>query len=350
MGHLSGKKMVAEVSMFQHSTKQANQLMRSAIPLMMKLDVPPTPYNYGIWYVYASNKNPKLNQVVDRALRRFGSLPAFVSNELFNEFLLPETHQHTQRQGVVLQDITGRLETDTRTASSELTKLTHTLNKTKKALKNANEKTQIEQVALLLDQGAFKASQAIELFGRSLLIAQEELAILRAELCDVQKSTELDAMTLLANEKGFERSLFSLIPYAEDDLTLLLIDIDNLGEINQEYGKKAGTSLIRYIAKLLVGKLPENGVTARLNGGKFAILLSETELSVASQLAESLRNDVSIQKIRYKNTKVLLRQVTVSIGVATLFGDETPMELVERAQHYLFYAKRSGKNRIAHHE
>jgi diguanylate cyclase len=342
--------MATEVPMFQNNVKQANQLMRSAIPLMVKLDIPPTPYNYGIWYEYASNRNPKLNQVVDRALRRFGSLPAFVSQELFNEFLLPEEFQHAHRQDLTLKSLTTHLESDTTSISNELEKFNGTLRSAKTALKHANNAAQLEKLALVLEQGAFKANKAVETFSRSLLSAQEELATLRSELLDVKRNTELDAITLLANEKGFERSLFSLVPYAEDDLTLLLIDIDNLSEINQEYGKKVGTSLIRYIAKLLLGLLPENGSIARLRGGRFAMLLSETELSVASQLAESIRHEVSVQKIRYKNTKVLLRPVTVSIGVATLFGDESPNELVERSQHYLLYAKRSGKNRIAHHE
>ncbi|RBP84722.1 GGDEF domain-containing protein [Marinomonas rhizomae] len=342
--------MATEVPMFQHNIKQANQLLRSAVPLMAKLDIPPTPYNYGIWYEYASNRNPQFNQVVDRALRRFGGLPAFVSQELFNEFLLPEEFHHAHRQEPALRELTTTLETDTKNISIELDSFNRNLRASKAALTNAKEATQIEQIALLLEQGAFKASQAVDTFSSALQSAQEELATLRSELLDAKKNTELDSMTLLANEKGFERSLFSMIPYAEDDLTLLLIDIDNLGLVNKEYGNKAGTSLIRYIAKLLHALLPDNGFIARLKGGRFAMLLSETELSVASQLAESIRNKVSIQKIRYKNTKVLFRQVTVSVGVATLFGDESPNELVQRSLHYLMYAKRSGKNQIAHHE
>lgn len=336
--------------MFQHNIKQANQLMRSAIPLMVKLDIPPTPYNYGIWYEYASNRNPKLNQVVDRALRRFGSLPAFVSRELFHEFLLPEEFQQADHQGAALKNLTTNLETDTTQVSSELQKLSNTLKRSKEVLTNLDDPKQLERLALILEQGAFKANQAIEHFSQSLQAAQEELASLRSELSNVKKNGELDAMTLLANEKGFERALFSLLPHAEDDLTLLLIDIDDLSGINQEYGNKVGTSLIRYIAKLLLSHLPEQSFLARLNGGRFAVLLDETELSIAAQLAESLRQEVAAQKIRYKSTKMLLRPVTISIGVATLFGDESPTELVERAQHYLLYAKHSGKNRIAHHE
>ncbi|WP_110572554.1 GGDEF domain-containing protein [Marinomonas alcarazii] len=342
--------MAVEVPMFQHTTKQANKLMRSAIPLMVKLDIPPTPFNYGIWYEYASNNNPKLNQLVDRSLRRFGSLPAFVSKELFTEFLLPEEFQQADAQGARLKNLTSSLETNTTDISKDIGLFQSHLQKTKEVIDEVSTPSQIEQLASTLEQGAFQVNQAIERFGRSLVSAQEELASLRAELSDVKRNTELDAMTLLANEKGFERKLFSLVPYAEDDLTLLLIDIDNLAKVNEEYGKKAGTSLIRYISKVLLGMLPESGFLARIEGGRFAMLLSETELSVAAQLAESIRHEVSIQKIRYKNTKVLLRQVTVSIGVATLFGDESPKELVERSQHYLLYAKRSGKNAIAHHE
>jgi len=86
--------------MFQKGIKQANQRMRSAIPLMLKLNIPPTPENYGIWYEYASNSTPKLNQIVDKAIRRFGSLPSFVSSDLYRALFLPlvSTQAKTHKQ------------------------------------------------------------------------------------------------------------------------------------------------------------------------------------------------------------------------------------------------------------
>lgn len=336
--------------MFQHNKQQADHLMRSAIPLMEKLDIPPTPYNYGIWYEYASNRTPELNKVVDTTLRRFGSLPAFVSQKLFSEFLLSEEFQHAHRQGPVLKQLTDNLESESGQVTDELTQFSKILSQGKKALKNTQDKNQIERIASLLELNTFKMNRVVEHFSDSLVSAQDELATLRAELADAKQNTELDPMTLLANEKGFERTLFSLVPYAEDDLTLLIIDIDDLGSINQEYSKKAGTALIRYIAKLLRSLLPEGGFLARFQGGRYAMLLSETELSVAAELAEHIRHQVSIQKIRYKQSKVPLRQVTVSIGLGTLFGNESPNDLIEKAQHYLVFAKRSGKNCVTHHE
>ncbi|BFM48262.1 GGDEF domain-containing protein [Marinomonas sp. THO17] len=335
--------------MFQHSTKEANQLMRSAIPLMVKLDIPPTPYNYGIWYQYASNSNPKLNQVVDRAIRRFGSLPAFVSKELFNEFIMSEDIKQSDEQHASLNHLTETLSEESVSITKELSIFNQSLKDARNALNNSPDQKRLEQIATLLDRRAFKANQIVEQFGETLIHAQDELVRLRQELADVKKNTELDPMTLLSNEKGFERTLFSLAPFAEDDLTLLLIEIDDLANFQQEYGKKVTASLILYIAKALTQFLPELAFISRLKNGKFAVILKEMELGEASDLADATRLHIAQQKIRNKNDNSLLRKVTASIGVATLLGDESPIDLVQRTQHYLTYAQRSGKNRVAHH-
>lgn len=335
--------------MFQHSMKQANQLMRSALPLMVKLDIPPTPYNYGIWYEYASNNNPKLNQVVDRTIRRFGSLPAFVSKELFNEFIIADDIKQANAQHKSLDELTEKLNNESASVTKELSTFTQSLSHTRAALKVNTDKEKLIHIANLLDRRTFKANQVVEQFGQTVSEVQNELTRLRRELAEVKKSTEVDQMTLLANEKGFERTLFSLAPFAEDDLTLLMMDIDNLAQINQDYGKKVGSSLILYIAKTVSSFLPDRAYVARLKGGQFAVLINDMELGEASELADAVRLNISNQKIRNKDSNTLLKQITVSIGVATLLGDEGPTELVQRAQHYLTYAKRSGKNRIAHH-
>ncbi|MCB5161918.1 GGDEF domain-containing protein [Marinomonas algarum] len=336
--------------MFQQSTEQANELMQTALPLMEKLEVPPTPSNYGLWYEYVSNTNPRLNKVIDRALRRFGNLPDFVSKELFNEFLLPDQFQQAPRHEKTLQTLTETLTTDATHISTELSTFNKNLETAKKALKFTTDSKQLEKLAGFLENSAFKANQAISHFDQTLSDAQAELTALRSELNQLRKSNERDDLTLLLNNKGFEKALYKKLPHAEDDLSVLLIDIDNLGDINREYDIKAGDGLIRFMAKLLLSLLPENAAVARIDGGRFGVLLNETELAEASRLAETIRESISTQKIRYKNTKVLLRSVTASVGVATLLGDETPKALIERAEHYLTYAKRSGKNQIAHHE
>ncbi|MCV2402957.1 diguanylate cyclase [Marinomonas sp. C2222] len=334
--------------MFQQDVNQANSLMKAAIPLMAKLDIPPTPFNYGVWFEYVSNRTPKLNASVDKALRKFGGLPAFVSQDIFNEFILTEDFQCAQSQGPTLKKLTHDLANETDQVNDELKNFKRTLSKATKAINKANDVAHIEKLTSLLEQRTFQVNQIVEQFSETLIAAQEEIDLLKAELSDAKLNTELDQLTSLMNRKGLERALFSLAPYSEDDLSLLFVDIDNLKKINEENSKAICTSLIRYFAKLLSSHTPEGSHLARLNGGQFAILLSETELSLASQFAENLRKKVSVQKIRNKNTKTILDSVTVSIGVATLFGNESPSDLIKRSEDFLVHAKKSGKNCVVH--
>ncbi|MDP5055358.1 MAG: GGDEF domain-containing protein [Marinomonas hwangdonensis] len=336
--------------MFQKGIKQANQRMRSAIPLMLKLNIPPTPENYGIWYEYASNSTPKLNQIVDKAIRRFGSLPSFVSSDLYREFLLPVEAKKAKSHNQTLTTLSSTLGSDTQTALTQLTAFSTKLTQVSAELKQEPDNGQLEQLTVMLEQSALETNTVIKQYSQHLLEVQKELAALKIALSNTKKTDETDWLTSLANAKGFERYLFVFNQKAEDDLSLLLIDIDDLAGINEEYGEKAGTALIRYVGKLLQAKLPLHCVLARIEGGRFAALLKETELSDATWLANQIKDDVASQKIRYKNTQTLLRQVTVSIGVVTVVGSESPKQLIERAQKNLNKAKRSGKNTIAHYE
>lgn len=336
--------------MFQKGIKQANQRMRSAIPLMLKLNIPPTPENYGIWYEYASNSTPKLNQIVDKAIRRFGSLPSFVSSDLYREFLLPVEAKKAKSHNQTLTTLSSTLGSDTQTALTQLTAFSTKLTQVSAELKQEPDNGQLEQLTVMLEQSALETNTVIKQYSQHLLEVQKELAALKIALSNTKKTDETDWLTSLANAKGFERYLFVFNQKAEDDLSLLLIDIDDLAGINEEYGEKAGTALIRYVGKLLQAKLPLHCVLARIEGGRFAALLKETELSDATWLANQIKDDVASQKIRYKNTQTLLRQVTVSIGVVTVVGSESPKQLIERAQKNLNKAKRSGKNTVAHYE
>lgn len=336
--------------MFQKGIKQANQRMRSAIPLMLKLNIAPTPENYGIWYEYASNSTPKLNQIVDKAIRRFGSLPSFVSSDLYREFLLPVEAKKAKSHNQTLTTLSSTLGSDTQTALAQLTAFSTKLTQVSAELKQEPDNGQLEQLTVMLEQSALETNTVIKQYSQHLLEVQKELAALKIAFSNTKKTDETDWLTSLANAKGFERYLFVFNQKAEDDLSLLLIDIDDLAGINEEYGEKAGTALIRYVGKLLQAKLPLHCVLARIEGGRFAALLKETELSDATLLANQIKDDVASQKIRYKNTQTLLRQVTVSIGVVTVVGSESPKQLIERAQKNLNKAKRSGKNTVAHYE
>lgn len=341
--------------MQDESPKLAIKWMHKAVPLMLQLDISPTPYNYGIWYEYVSNRNKKLNQLMDNTLRKLGSIPNFLSRDLFNEFISYKDLEPQSQNQKRIEDVASQLESSSLLMNTSLADLNDFLAKSRNALKRldkqkyATKEEHISKVINYLDVGTNKALEASAQFSTSLQQAQEEIQQLKRELAELKSRVDIDPLTDLENEVAFERHLYDRLPMAEDDISIILLDIDDLGMINTRHGKRVGTSLIRYIAGLLNALPSENAHIARIHGGRFGILLIESTLDFAHEYAERIRHEVSQQKIRHKQSKVSISQITVSIGVATLVGKESGENLMSRAKKNLVRAKETGKNCTCSH-
>lgn len=330
--------------MQQDSPKQAIRLLRKAVPLMTKLNIAPTPYNYGLWYEYVANRNLKLNKLMDTTIRRLGSLPGFIARELFHEYVADQDYRFGNDHRDKLEQVINDVSRHSDDMSKELSSLNETLARSRKALKRTNGQEQIAKVIRYLERGTSQAAHQSQVFQQSLEDAQAEIRSLKSALEEARHNTETDSLTQLKNQKGLERHLFQWMPDAEDDLSLLLIDIDQLGLINTERGYRHGNQLIRLLASILDNTKPEQSIVSRLDGGTFALLINEATLDFSSQYADQLRANIEKQVIRDKHSKTPIGKMTVSIGVATTLGQETPEALLERAERHLANAKQLGRN------
>jgi diguanylate cyclase (GGDEF)-like protein len=160
--------------------------------------------------------------------------------------------------------------------------------------------------------------------------------------------SETDALTGLANRRALRRHLeeeFRRSKRYRTPVSLLLIDIDGLKQVNDTDGHAAGDRLIRVIAATIADGLRESDFGARWGGDEFAILEPNTSARAAHASAERLVARVATQRDAH-----LRRQPTVSIGVATYdptadtHGD---LEAVVRAaDDALYRAKAGGRNRV----
>ena len=125
-------------------------------------------------------------------------------------------------------------------------------------------------------------------------------------------------------------------------LVLLLIDIDNFKQINDTFGHLSGDRILRQLGELLKTNIREIDMVARYGGEEFAVVMSNTDLTEAKQVAERIRQ--SIQAYSFKPLKIF---VTVSIGIAMYPSDANSLdELIEKSDSSLYQAKRDGKNRV----
>lgn len=126
---------------------------------------------------------------------------------------------------------------------------------------------------------------------------------------------------------------------------MALIDLDHFKQINDRYGHDVGDQVLSALGALLTQNLRPTDLIARWGGEEILVLLPETDLDSALAVLERLRNQW--QRQRWETPEGPLEGVTFSAGVA-LWNGETPFaDVLRAADHALYHAKRSGRNRIA---
>jgi diguanylate cyclase (GGDEF)-like protein/PAS domain S-box-containing protein len=157
-----------------------------------------------------------------------------------------------------------------------------------------------------------------------------------------------DYLTGLNNRRYFvelsEGELLRAKRY-QKKLSLLMLDLDDFKHINDTYGHKAGDIVLTQIALICRNVLREIDIIGRLGGEEFAVVLPETDLDYAIEVAERLREVVALTRISINDNTGL--HMTVSIGVASLAAYHDNVDaLLLSADKALYLAKGAGKNQV----
>jgi diguanylate cyclase (GGDEF)-like protein len=179
---------------------------------------------------------------------------------------------------------------------------------------------------------------------------QAGLAIVNAELYfEVQQLTTSDSLTGINNRLSFNNLAVKEVERSwryGRPLAIILMDIDSLHLINESNGHEAGDDVLRVLARICSNGLRRVDILGRYQQDEFILLLPETDLKNASDVAERLRLQVATTPI---TTDKGSAAITVSMGVAGLEGrQEIDLQtLLDRAEKALFDAKQAGRNRVS---
>jgi diguanylate cyclase (GGDEF)-like protein len=189
-------------------------------------------------------------------------------------------------------------------------------------------------------------NEELERMHAQLQQAHQELATLNAELLEANRALAqaavTDGLTGLKNHRAFQEALHSAVQMAErlqQPLSLIMFDIDHFKQFNDTFGHPAGDELLRQVAQVLRESARAYDVAARYGGEEFALLLPNTTLEQAVQVAERLRQQ--IRAIENPHAPV-----SASFGVATYRRGTPPATLVYEADAALYRAKRSGRDQV----
>lgn len=158
-----------------------------------------------------------------------------------------------------------------------------------------------------------------------------------------------DALTSLHNRRYLEKFIEDEFQVGQGPLpsvSTVLLDIDNFKQYNDQYGHVAGDYLLKDLASVLKRSIRKTDRLVRYGGEEFLILLPGTSKADAAGVAEKIRTAIEANQFHLPDDR-LARQVTVSVGVATMPEDASHVEqLIKAADDLLYRAKREGKNRV----
>ena len=128
-------------------------------------------------------------------------------------------------------------------------------------------------------------------------------------------------------------------------LTVLVLDIDYFKSINDTYGHDAGDDVLREFAVRIKKSIRGIDLACRYGGEEFVVVMPETDMAVATMVAERLRRRIASEPFPIQQGARTI-EVTISIGIAALGRDEDAAKVVKRADQALYRAKRDGRNRV----
>jgi diguanylate cyclase (GGDEF)-like protein len=160
-----------------------------------------------------------------------------------------------------------------------------------------------------------------------------------------------DPLTNIANRRSFDdrinlewrRSIRKKLP-----ISFLMMDLDNFKQYNDTYGHPQGDALLKTVACIFAAEAKRSSdMAARLGGEEFGVLLPDTDLDGALDIAEKIRRSVEAARVPIADGSALTA-ATVSIGAVSAVPTEYDAlrDFVEKADENLYRAKNTGKNRV----
>jgi len=162
----------------------------------------------------------------------------------------------------------------------------------------------------------------------------------------IQRQATIDGLTGLVNHKTFyeilEKELWRSRRYG-GQISLIMVDVDNLKKINDAYGHRAGDKVIREISARIKECIRQIDTAARYGGDEFAVILPNTLLRDANVVAQRMVDAVANSPATWNKEQIAL---SISVGLGQYDADTNPQEITSRSDQALYTAKQAGKNTV----
>ncbi len=207
---------------------------------------------------------------------------------------------------------------------------------------------ELEEYSRSLEQKVSDRTEELQAEVKKRAVAEASLRKANQELSDL---AYIDGLTQIANRRQFDdrlRQEWYRLQREQTSLSIILCDVDYFKQYNDTYGHQVGDQCLRLLAVAISAAARRAAdLPARYGGEEFVVILPNTPLIGAVQVAKMIQERVANLILSHKSSPVS-KQVTLSLGVVTLIpNDEHDIEsLLAEVDRLLYQAKTTGRNRI----
>jgi diguanylate cyclase (GGDEF)-like protein len=172
------------------------------------------------------------------------------------------------------------------------------------------------------------------------------ILIVKRLFLQMEIQTKQDPLTDLLNRRGMQEILDQQMEAhfrCHDPCSILMLDIDHFKRINDEQGHDKGDDVLRQVAKIIKATVRTTDQVARIGGEEFLVILPNTPIALATEMAERLRSMIERRSLDMSGGPI-----TVSIGVTQAIPEDNEQNrLLIRADHALYQSKKQGRNQVS---
>jgi diguanylate cyclase len=330
--------------------EETYEILRLAVPLMLRHGIPATEDNYCVWYKYVSGVDEELKQTIDAMIASGESFGEEKNKTLFDQYCLKGDKDELKRIRDDLVTVLKSLLDQTKELTGQAEQYDSCLSTTVAKL---NDVSTVNEIRDVVDE-VMKHTKNLAKYGRAvrhrLEATIDALSVSEEDLLKAKAEATLDFLTGVPNRRAFFERLFTLTRESarnQTDLCLLFVDIDHFKNFNDEFGHLLGDEVLKFVGSKTRETIRETDFVARFGGEEFAIIMPRTPVTAAGLVAERIRTRFALSTLKTANTSKNLGMITVSVGVARYRFGEPPEEFVDRADRALYAAKTSGRNRVS---
>lgn len=174
---------------------------------------------------------------------------------------------------------------------------------------------------------------------------REELAMAKQRLDEMETLADEDALVPATNRRAFVRELTRVISFCERygaPCSMLYLDLDDLKQINDEYGHAAGDAALRHFTEILRENVRESDVVGRIGGDEFAVILLNSDEETARSKAKELEDRLADAPLEWDGQSIRLN---AAYGVFGFRPGVDANEAMAEADKAMYAEKRRSKEK-----